>query len=271
MASGRGKTGSVFVIARWWQERIGRWRRAAMNLLFPPRCALCDADLGDPEDGLLLCGECQAQMAPREWCGCPRCGVHRHPSAPAGLHCPACRASRFGFDGVVPLGSYGGLLRDAVLKMKRAAGEPLSAAAGEYLVRRRGAQIASLRPELVVPIPMHWRRRLVRQTNSPDLLAERLARFLGVPLLDRALRRCRNTLPQKGLPPRERFENVRGAFHAAAKRDLRGTRILLVDDVLTTGATCSEAARLLKDTCGAKMVFVAVLARAEGDDGQQTP
>jgi ComF family protein len=271
MAIRIGESWSAGATARRWGKRAVRWHRAAVNLLFPPRCALCDADLGDSEDELLLCQGCQEEMAPHDWSTCPRCGAHWGTPARPETQCPACRGTRFSFDAVVPLGSYGGVLREAVLKMKRASGEPLSGAAGELLLRRRGGRIASLGPDMVIPIPMHWQRRWVRRTNSPDLLADRLAKSLCIPLLDRALRRCRNTLPQKDLPPRDRFENVRDAFRVAARSDLRGAGVLLVDDVLTTGATCNEAARLLKNTCGAKMVFVAILARAEGDDGQHAP
>jgi ComF family protein len=150
--------------------------------------------------------------------------------------------------------------------MKHAAEEPLSAAMGQFLVLQRGGLLATLQPDLVVPVPMYWRQRLVRRTNSPDLLADRLAKFLRVSVLDRVLRRCRDTLPQKSLPPGRRFPNVRGAFRLAAGYDLKGARVLLVDDVLTTGATCNEAARVLKKEGGAEAVLVAVLARADGED-----
>jgi ComF family protein len=264
MATGVGKSWPVLAMARRWQQRVARWGRTATRLLFPPRCAVCDADLLEAEDGLLLCDGCQDELAPPEWLGCPRCGAAFPPSS-ASHDCHRCRGARLHFDAVVPLGLYHGLLRDAVLKMKRASGEPLSMTIAHYLVRRRAAQITSLQPSVVMPVPMHWRRRWARHTNSPDLLAERLAKFLQVPLLDRALRRRRNTLPQKGLPPKDRFKNVRDAFRMAPGCDLRGARVLLVDDVLTTGATCSEAARLLKDRGGAEAVVVAVVARAEGD------
>jgi ComF family protein len=136
-------------------------------------------------------------------------------------------------------------------------------AMGEYFIQRRRTQLASLRPDVVVPIPMHWQRRWKRKTNSPDLLADRLGRFLRVPVLDRALRPCRNTLQHKYLPHHERFRNIRGAYRLAARHSLQGARVLLVDDVLTTGATCNEAAKLLKNHGGAETVAVAVLARAE--------
>jgi len=264
MATGVGKSWPVLGMARRWQQRVARWGATATRLLFPPRCVSCDADLLEAEDGLLLCDGCQKELAPREWFGCPRCGAACPPSL-ASPDCHRCRGLRLHFDAVVPLGSYHGLLRDSVLKMKRAWGEPLSMTIAHYLVRRRAVQIACLQPSVVVPIPMHWRRRWAQHTNSPDLLAERLARFLQVPLLDRALRRRRNTVPQKGLPRRDRFKNVRDAFGMAPECDLRGARVLLVDDVLTTGATCSEAAGLLKDRGGAEAVVVAVVARAEGD------
>ena len=135
---------------------------------------------------------------------------------------------------------------------------------GRLYFINRGVQLASFRPDLIVPIPMFWWRRFVRQTNSPDILARELARLANVRRFTGALRRCRNTLPQRILLPRERFHNVRGAFRLAAGFDFRNARVVLVDDVMTTGATCDAAAKLFKDA-GASMVIVAVLTRAEGD------
>jgi len=149
--------------------------------------------------------------------------------------------------------------------MKRKGGEPLATALGEFIARMRGEGLASLRPDVVVPVPMHWRRRLARGTNSPEVLAERIAGKLRIPVLKRALRQIRNTLPQKDLPIKRRWQNVRGAFGLRAGYDLGGARVVLVDDVLTTGATCSEAAGVLKKG-GASHVAAVVLARALGTD-----
>jgi predicted amidophosphoribosyltransferase len=102
--------------------------------------------------------------------------------------------------------------------------------------------------------------------NSPELLAECLGKKLGIPVV-RTLRRRRYTRPQKDVLPHERFRNVRGAFGLRlwhGKR-LKDARVLLVDDILTTGATCSEAAKLLKQA-GAAVVAVAVVARADGSN-----
>jgi predicted amidophosphoribosyltransferase len=89
---------------------------------------------------------------------------------------------------------------------------------------------------------------------------------LNIPVRRRLLVRCRNTLPQAGLQPLQRFRNMRGAFRVRRGAGVEHARVLLVDDVLTTGATCSEAAKMLKQA-GASMVAVAVVARAQGTKG----
>ncbi len=110
---------------------------------------------------------------------------------------------------------------------------------------------------------MHWSRRLRRGTSSADVLAEVFARHLGVPSAERLLVRRRNTLPQFNLPPKKRFTNVRGAFGISAGYDLLAERVLLVDDILTTGATCHEVAKTLR-RAGARHISVVVVARAVG-------
>ncbi|HUT13621.1 MAG TPA: phosphoribosyltransferase family protein [Thermoguttaceae bacterium] len=146
--------------------------------------------------------------------------------------------------------------------MKRPAHDSLSAAMGRLLAALREEQFAQLNLDLVVPVPMYWMRLARRGTNSPEILSQCLGQHLGVPVR-RVLSRRRNTLPQADLSPRDRFRNVRGAFCVRKGRRLGGRRILLVDDILTTGATCSEAARVLKEA-GAELVAAAVIARAQG-------
>ncbi len=250
-------------------ELVRHFRRAArglgtagLDLLFPPRCACCDADLPSGRDGLLLCVDCRLVLAPDSWPCCRRCGAGpTEGESPDG--CPRCRDARLRFDAVVTLGAYGDELRSVVLRMKRPSGESLAAAMGRLLASRRGRQLADLRPDVIVPVPMYWIRRLGRGTNSPEIVADRVGRSLRVRVSRRCLSRRRNTLPQASLSPRERFRNVRGAFRVRAGYDLRGLGVLLVDDILTTGATCSEAARMLK-RAGAARVAAAVVARAQG-------
>jgi ComF family protein len=117
-----------------------------------------------------------------------------------------------------------------------------------------------------VSVPLHFMRRLQRGFNQAESLAGCLARQLNLPHRSRILRRVRRTRPQSELRRDDRRENVRGAFWARATADLRGSTVLLVDDILTTGATCSEAARALK-AAGAARVVVAVIARSQEQAG----
>lgn len=246
------------------RQALATWRARSVDVLYPPRCSWCDCDLDQPS-GPLLCEKCQADLGPLEWPSCRRCGAAAPADQPLPNECPMCRYTPFHFETVVSLGGYKGELRSAILKMKRPFSEPLSAAMGKLFTIRRGGALKSLDVDALVPIPMHWVRRLVRKTNSPELLAAQMGRGLGLPVFSRAVRRRRNTLPQKNLLPRERFRNVRGAFRLVKGVDFAGRRVALIDDVMTTGATANEAARLLNEA-GAARVVVAVLARAEGED-----
>jgi ComF family protein len=258
---------TAWLRSRPWR-RAGRWAagwgKLGRDLAFSPQCAYCDCDLVEPPDELLLCGDCRKALGPEAWRGCRRCGAAVHDEGPLPECCPLCRSVRLHFDTVVPLGGYRAELREAVLRMKRPAGEPLAEAMARLYVRLRAADVRGLQPDVIVPIPMHWMRRLVRKTNNPEILAARLGGELRLPLARRRLVQCRMTRPQKNLPYGERFRNVRGAFRLRRGYDFRGARVLLVDDVLTTGATCSEAAKILKQG-GAAWVAVAVLDRAQRD------
>jgi ComF family protein len=158
---------------------------------------------------------------------------------------------------------YAGLWRELVLRMKRADGDSVSLAMGELLWRQCGERLTAVDADVVVPIPLHWRRRLAHRTNSAAVLAEVLAGQLRKPLAERLLRRRRHTAKQSELTPPQRWKNVREAFSVRAGYYLKKAHVLLVDDILTTGATCSEAARALR-AAGAEQVTVAVAARAIG-------
>jgi ComF family protein len=236
---------------------------AGRGLLFPPRCASCDVELPETVDGLSFCADCLARLAPAAWPGCRRCGAEVIDAAASPDHCPRCKGLPLRFDAAVVLGSYHAGLGEVVLCMKRPAHQGLSRAMGRLLAERRREELRRLGASVIVPIPMFWARWLKRGVNNPDILAGCLGQSLGIPVRRHVLIKHRNTLPQAHLPPSRRFENVRGAFRVRDARAVRGVRVLLVDDVLTTGATCSEAAKTLR-RAGAASVAVAVVARAQG-------
>jgi len=147
--------------------------------------------------------------------------------------------------------------------MKRPADRPLAVVLGEHLAARVAAEFSTAEIDVVMPVPMHWSRRVWRGANSPEVLAAAIAERLGVPTTSQLLVRRRRTIPQATLSPGRRRANVRGAFAVHPHKDLIGARVLLVDDILTTGATLNEAAKTLRKA-GSSEVSVAVLARAEG-------
>jgi ComF family protein len=157
------------------------------------------------------------------------------------------------------LSSYAGGLREAVLRAKRPAGDDVAAALASLIVRKHGDTLVSWGIGRVVPVPMHWMRRSIRGTSAADELSRRMARLMGLPW-SRAIIRCRATRMQNELPIGDRPRNVLGAFRG--RRRLDGERILLVDDVVTTGATLSACCRALV-AAGAATVDVAVVAKAD--------
>ncbi|MHB8898368.1 MAG: ComF family protein [Thermoguttaceae bacterium] len=231
----------------------------AVDLLLPPRCACCDADLPAPQP-VSLCDSCLQRLGDPDEPFCQGCGSPTPPGR-HGNSCLECSRGRFRFDSVVILGAYRGSLRDAILSMKHPQGEPLSRAIGRLLAVRKENQFRDFAPDCLIPVPMHWRRRVWRGVNSPQVLAEELSDHLGVVAFPGAVTRTRNTKPQKDLGHRDRLGNVRGAFALARGYTLGGARVAIVDDIMTSGATCHEIARVLK-AAGAATVSAVVVGRA---------
>ncbi len=238
--------------------RRGWLIRSAIDLVYPPRCTVCGVSMEATE--ALVCGACRRQLAPTGYLQCRRCGAETSITNDA-VDCARCRRERYRFERVICLGRYRDALRDAVLRMKRVSDEPLTMQMSRLLVSQRGDELIGLEAQVVVPIPMHWTRRLVRGVNSAELLASGVAKSLGLPLAARGLVRTRRTKKLAELSREERKRALRDAFAVGPRCDFRDARVLLVDDVLTTGTTCDTAARALR-RAGASAVFAAVIARS---------
>ncbi len=244
-----------------WRNTAGSFWRGVMDLLVPPSCLECGSPLpGDALDAS-FCPRCADALFADPHDTCPRCAATVGPHSHVAEGCPLCRKERFAFEATCRLSRYEEPLRSLVHRIKRRGGEGLAELVGGIWGVRGRDRLLALKADAIVPVPLHWWRRVVRGFNQSEALARGLSRCLGLPVLTSCLWRQRRTQAQASLPRAARRDNVRGAFRATPAAIPAGKTLLLVDDVLTTGSTLHEAARALV-SAGAMRVVVAVLARA---------
>jgi ComF family protein len=233
-----------------------------MELVFPPICVDCGLRMAEPSQPWLLCRSCRELIqTDAELPACPGCGLPR-PAAPVSrVICLECRRQRFRFNRVVALGLYRSHLRQVVVRMKQFHEFSLTAAVGMLLVDRLERQLGASLPPVIVPIPKFWVKRVLRGTNTAEVLAETIARHPSHPTVLPALRCRKPTRKQSLLGKTERQRNLSGALQLVKGYDVDGADVLIVDDIMTTGATANEAARVLS-RAGARSITVAVVARA---------
>jgi ComF family protein len=239
--------------------------RGFVELLYPRVCWVCGAAL--PGAPAAFCPPCRAALTRDPHAACPRCALSVGPHANTDDGCPRCRGESFAFAAALRLGPYDNPLTDnqlqqALLRLKHRAGEGLAEVLGDLFAEHAEDRLRALAADVVVPVPLHWRRRWERGYNQSEAIAFALAERLRVPCLPHGLRRWRHTpMQHHQSSPTARRLNVKGAFRAAPRTSFQGRAVLLVDDVMTTGSTLHEAAHVLK-AAGAARVVVAVLARA---------
>jgi ComF family protein len=227
------------------------------RLLWPARCVACQAVVGECD---AFCAACELSVV-AIGVACAGCAM---PWLGEGAHerCPRCRSMPFAFSEARAALAYGGRLADALVAMKHAGRASALRPLGRLLAPALGA--AAEEAEAFVPVPLHPRRLRARGFNQAlELLREARRQGLagGAPVLVDALVREHDTGALGHEPPRVRAERVRGAFVVPAPGRVRGLRVLVVDDVMTTGATLDECARTLLEA-GANDVRVVALARA---------
>jgi ComF family protein len=235
-------------------ERWVHASRLALDLLFPPRCAGC-GDLG-----LIWCAKCQAGVRLISKPLCEHCGFPLRQTA----RCAACADHRYVFTASRSWGVYAGELRQAILSLKHRSNASLGAVFAKSLVKVFQAQDWNI--NLLIPIPLGPQRLRQRGYNQIDLLARPFAELAGLRYAESVLIRRHETLPQFELNALQRWENLHGSF-VADPVPLAGLSVLVIDDIMTTGATLDSAAQALREA-GAKKVYAITLARAlaEGSD-----
>ena len=235
------------------------WSRL-FDLLLPPRCHACRGPLS-ASGPLHICPQCREQCTPIASPLCSCCGIpfatengSDHPCGDCLQHPPPFAAARAAF-------VYDGTLRDLIHRFKYRHQVRLRRPLGQLMASELAEPVTAWQPDLIVPVPLHPRRLRERGFNQAILLGTFLAREWHIPLARTALDRIRWTVPQIELDHHERAANVRGAFAVRKPAAVAGKRILLLDDVLTTGSTATECARVLGKAKAAE-VFVGAVARA---------
>ncbi|MFN2181333.1 MAG: phosphoribosyltransferase family protein [Candidatus Promineifilaceae bacterium] len=225
------------------------WTKRIIDLFLPTVCAVCS------KLGPIICPDCLKKFPVIEGPCCMRCG---YPLEETAANCARCRTESFNLQQVQACFAFSEPIAGVVHRYKY---EGLFA-----LAHPLGTLMARLWPDwahpvdVIVPIPLHPRRQRARGFNQAALLAQQLSSHQAVEVNEQILRRVRYTIPQIGLSPTRRKENVWQAF-AAEPGSLNGMRVLLIDDVYTTGATMTSAANALLNA-GAKSVSAYCLARA---------
>lgn len=227
--------------------------RGLLDLLFPPACQVCRSPGASS-----LCTECRDGFTLIRPPVCARCGIPLRGPEDLVFTCISCRHRRWSFAAARAAGIYDGALRESVHALKfrrrRALAEPL----GELLASA-AADPVFRNVNLIVPVPLHPRRVRERGFNQSELLAAVVARRLGLDVDATGFRRLRSTPPQTGLDSEARRANIREAF--VAVRRFHNKKIVLVDDVISTGSTVRECARALR-AAGAGEIVVLALARS---------
>jgi len=229
--------------------RISPWWR---------RCKACGAVMGD--DAGDLCPPCDLELEPRTRGYCPDCAeLMADPNEPPTL-CLDCRVNPKPWAGIGFYGKYQGMLGELVVAYKFSGALGYGGLLQELLWRGYEKHRPGLACDMIVPVPLHRKRLASRGFNQALELSRHLSRKTGKPLAPDALQRIRHTRAQSLLKGRQRIENVKGAF-VADPDSVRGKSVLLVDDIMTTGATLDTCAGALKKA-KAHEVKVLVLARA---------
>lgn len=226
------------------------WTTKFIEFLFPTACAACG------KLGPMICSQCRSRFCEIESPICIRCG---HPSPNSVVSCISCRVEGFNLNQSRACFKYTEPLESIIKRYKYDGLHALAKPLGNMMAQKWPEWAQT--PDMIVPIPLHVRRLRSRGFNQAQLLAHQLGATLGIGVNDLVLRRERNTKPQVDLSPIERKKNVQKAFQAKPG-PVKGLKILLIDDVFTTGATMNSAADALLEA-GAKSVSAYCLARAE--------
>ena len=231
-----------------------------LDILYPRHCFACDKSLHE-EKNSYICEDCLEKINGSETKRCTKCGFELGQGiAFSSKGCPECENTSLRFERSFFVSDNKGPLRNLIHQFKYHKHVCLIKPLGDLLI---GLLRQDIIPEIdvVVSVPLNWKKKQKRGFNQSELMAKRICKELSLPISINNLRRVKNTLSQTQLSRLQRQKNVNGAFKVKEPEMFLKKNVLLVDDVLTTGITASECARHLKNA-GAKKVYLLALARS---------
>jgi ComF family protein len=229
-----------------------------LDMLYPRNCIGCG--VSSPETFRHICWDCWSAAARIEPPFCDLCGDPVAGAVDHGFTCYSCSAETPSFDGARSAARYDGVVGEALRQLKYEKALWLAPDLAELLHNCLQAEFPERTFDLVVPVPLHHVRRRDRGYNQSAVLAFELGKRIGCQSMPGMLRRIRPTTTQTNLTASQRLSNVKNAFQSRRAKWLAGRRVLLVDDVMTTGATVNACAKALNEG-GATSVHVLTVAR----------
>jgi competence protein ComFC len=235
------------------------WLNAGLGLLYPEVCQLCGQTRATPAEGY-VCGGCRAKARFIRQPYCERCGRPYEGDITTQFECANCREMEWHFQSARSAVAARDPVLEAIHRYKYQRALWFEPFLAELLIRAAGPSLGERKADMIVPVPLHFTKRREREFNQAERLADRLSAATQIPVNKRLLRRVVPTRTQALLKRPERLANVRNAFVMRDGQRLNGERIVLVDDVFTTGATTGACARVLA-AAGAGEVCVWTVAR----------
>lgn len=234
--------------------------KALLDILFPPLCHCCKSFIPGQAE-IHICADCEEKIRVIDSPLCPVCGLPHAREGGIDHLCGTCLTTSRPFERARSALRFEGPVQDLIHRFKYGKKAHLSRPLGLLASRFLECLRTDASADLVVPVPLHDRRLMERGFNQAQLIGAVLAKRWKIPLSVDNLRRIRWTEPQTGLAAADREKNVRGAFGVVRPERFDGKRLLLIDDVFTTGSTVTECARAMK-RAGAREVSVLTVARA---------
>ena len=227
------------------------------DLIFPRRCVICDRPANRSFDG--VCMECRSKILYIRVPFCMKCG--KKLSREETEYCDDCRRRKHFFIQGKALYDYGGMA-DSIFRFKYCGRQEYAAFYGKDLYERYASWLSAIKPDALVPVPIHPSRKRKRGYNQSELLARELSKHSGISVNDHLIIRIKKTLPQKELTQGERQNNLKKAFKIC-KNDVKLDTIVIIDDIYTTGSTIDAMASLLLAS-GVQKIYFMTLAVGRG-------